>query len=1013
LDGALDVDHFPEFLAEVYSERDGRGQVTQPFTVFPWQKRLMAQVAVQGRWPAVLALPTGSGKTTALDVAVFHLALEADRGPARRAPLRIVLAVDRRLIVDHAYERAKRLAAALAAPPGPITELVRQRLDRLAAGGPPLVVRRLRGGVPREGDWARTPVQPTILCSTVDQVGSRLLFRGYGVSDQAKPIHAGLLGADCLILLDEAHLAEPFRQTLHWISYYRSPLWTGNPSLSPWSVSLLTATPEEEEGAFHLGDEDIAHPVLAARLRAAKPARLISVAEDHGPTGAADRPDQATKDDDRKRFLSKVVEEVLEAVAYLKASGVAAPAIGVVVNRVLRARLIHAALRQALPPDWDEPILMIGPARSVDRDDLAAALAPIQTRPLPAGGSRRLERVIVVVTTQCLEAGVDVDFDALITEAAPIDALQQRFGRLNRGGRDIHPYAAVVASKLDLTGRAEDPVYGGAIREAWAYLQRTAKPPDRRGGDPIVDFGVEAFASARARDPVPEGATSPRVDAPVLLPAHLDLFSHTSPVPAQDPDVSLFLHGPRHQPASVSVVWRADVNPQQPAEMTRRLLALVPPRAAEAIDLPVWAVRRWLADDARDLTALADVAEVGPDEAIEQGSRLVFRWTGDEDRSAWIRAADIRPGDTLVVPAQAGGVDRFGWHPESREPATDVAIQAASPWKGQRFVVRVAPGLLGSGMSATRLSEVLAATSLRSWSDMRDALLDLPLPDELKASLAQLDGARGPRRANVDVHLDLYGFDDQGRPQGVVFVAKHGLVTLDAADADEGIATTEDDRAAAFAAVPIGLEDHCLRVAALAEDFARRAGLPSPLVSDLALAGRLHDLGKADPRFQAMLAYGDPLGPDPDHLLAKSGRLAVRDVAARVGLPPKWRHEALSVRLAVLDPRFATSLDAELVLWLIGTHHGYGRPLFPHADPKDAEERHDLAAALDLGTEVILPGPSPASLAYDFGGLAWPDLYERLKSRYGAWDLARLEGMLRLADHRASEAEREEGLEHV
>src|SRR5262249_41790210 len=150
-------------------------------------------LAADGEWPGVLDLPTGSGKTAALDAAVFHLALEGDRGKARRAPMRIALVVDRRLGVDEGFEHAKKIAEALTKPTGTVTAEVARRLQSIAGeGADPLIASQLRGGIPREDDWARTPCQPTILCSTVDQVGSRLLFRGYGVSNSMKPVHAGL-----------------------------------------------------------------------------------------------------------------------------------------------------------------------------------------------------------------------------------------------------------------------------------------------------------------------------------------------------------------------------------------------------------------------------------------------------------------------------------------------------------------------------------------------------------------------------------------------------------------------------------------------------------------------------------------------------------------------------------------------------------------------------------------------------------------------------------------------------
>jgi hypothetical protein len=41
-----------------------------------------------------------------------------------------------------------------------------------------LLARHLRGGMPREDDWARTPSQPTVLCSTADQVAHDFYSRG-------------------------------------------------------------------------------------------------------------------------------------------------------------------------------------------------------------------------------------------------------------------------------------------------------------------------------------------------------------------------------------------------------------------------------------------------------------------------------------------------------------------------------------------------------------------------------------------------------------------------------------------------------------------------------------------------------------------------------------------------------------------------------------------------------------------------------------------------------------------
>lgn len=322
-------EHFAVFFKEVHG-----------YPPFPWQTRLAQKLAQESTWPEVLDLPTGSGKTAALDVAVFHLALEAVRGTTRRAPVRIAMVVDRRLVVDDAFARAEKIAKALAKPTGTVTAEVARRLKLLAGeDAVPLVARRLRGGIPREDDWARTPSQPTILCSTVDQVGSRLLFRGYGVSDSMKPVHAGIFGSDCLILLDEAHLSEPFRQTLGWVNRYKGNSWReSKDAIAPWGLSLLTATPSKEvDVPFGLDDEDYANSILRARWGASKPALLIELGKSKQVKDAANDDEEAAEPDkvaDKQR-IDEFVKQAVKGLEALKERGLDhPPVLAVVVNRV-------------------------------------------------------------------------------------------------------------------------------------------------------------------------------------------------------------------------------------------------------------------------------------------------------------------------------------------------------------------------------------------------------------------------------------------------------------------------------------------------------------------------------------------------------------------------------------------------------------------------------------------------------------------------------------------------------
>jgi CRISPR-associated endonuclease/helicase Cas3 len=992
---------------------------------FPWQEDLLLRLATgkdphrgyrgeAGIWPTVLDLPTGSGKTAALDIAVFHLALDAAKQQNRRAPIRIAFVVDRRLIVDDAFERARLIrralvwsrldksnAEALELENSVLADAIRRvrtelivrkvadRLCKLANSPQPLVVRRLRGGVPREDDWARTPIQPTILCSTVDQVGSRLLFRGYGLKDRMKPIHAGLLGSDCLILLDEAHLSEPFRQTLSSITSLRAP------DQSPFGFALLTATPAIK-GSFGLTARDRSHPVLLSRIEASKPGRLIEVAGRHGI-------------EIETRRVVAIAEEAKSIITKLTRHGTT-PAVAVVVNRVARARQVFERLGEELG-DSATCMLLIGPARSIERDRHATHLDPIRTR--TADSCRHLAKPLIVVATQTIEAGVDIDFDGLVTEAASLDALRQRFGRLNRAGRTFAAEAALLAHREDIGPKADDAVYGNRIAKTWEALNRW------KDSEGCIDFGITAMAKLLAHEEI-SNYVAKSEDAPVLLPAYAHLWSQTSPIPNADPDIALFLHGPDRSSASIQIVWRADIEPgdlraaqRREGELSRLidLLSLVSPRASEAVEVPIRAARDWLKRTKRQENDFSDSVDRGDDAAEDDRTgELCFRWAGKgSDRTEVIDPGALRPGDLIVVPASYGGCDEWGWKSTgSTDEVLDVADPAAWPYRSRRFALRVSPALIAQGLHAEgkddnfniagRLAAALAETPHRAKS-LLAAVNELSfLPSALRKSLEACDAHRG--------HLKFvfaYGLDNEERPRGIVFVASRGLKIEEQEEDFAAVPSTEDDELGAMAGDPIPMVDHSKDVRAWLDIFAGRAGLSAELGDDVALSGYLHDPGKADPRYQAYYAGGDPYGPDTKGVLAKSGeRQLPRGAWERAGLPPNWRHEALSVRLAALHPSFAKVHDPQLVLWLIGTHHGYGRPLFPHADPMDAQARPNLLKCYDTDA-ILAPGAGPQSLAFNFNGVDWSQLFERLKRKYGIWGLAWLESFVRLADHRASD----------
>lgn len=321
---------------------------------FPWQEMLAARTGT-GHWPQALDLPTASGKTACIDVAIHALASQSERPLAERtAPRRIWFVVDRRIVVDEAHDRAGAIADKLAAAKDGPLKAIADRLRQIAGTGRPLAVARLRGGVLRDDGWGRLPSQPAVITSTVDQVGSRLLFRGYGHSPLTAPIFAGLAANDSLIVLDEAHCSVPFLQTLRAIEKYRGTAWAESPLATPFAFVVLSATPPRDipgDAIFPGAEREQAldHPVLRKRLQASKPAELIDV---KAASASGDDP--------------LVAEAVKRAQGYVDTGK---RRVGVIVNRVHTAQEIAGALRERAG-DGADIVLLTGRMRPFERDRL-------------------------------------------------------------------------------------------------------------------------------------------------------------------------------------------------------------------------------------------------------------------------------------------------------------------------------------------------------------------------------------------------------------------------------------------------------------------------------------------------------------------------------------------------------------------------------------------------------------------------------------------------------------------
>lgn len=898
------------------------------------------------------------------------------RAGGAQLPRRLVYVVDRRAVVDQATEFADLLCEKLDSPEAADLKKALELGDRS------LPISTLRGQHVDNREWLEDPASTAIIVGTVDMIGSRLLFEGYGVSRKMRPYHAGLLGADTLVVLDEAHLVPPFEKLLEAIEQgsdqFAARAETDRKLVPPFTLLSLSATGRERAGSpFRLEDRDIEEDkVVKQRLIAGKTIDIVPADEE-------------------------MVEDTLAAQAWALANtGITPIRCLVFCDKRETAENTKAAIEALAKGDkkLDRPEvkidteLFVGARRVFEREGVATKLKALG---FIAGSAVSRKRPAFLIATSAGEVGVDLDADHMVCDLVAWERMVQRLGRVNRRGEgnakvvvvELEPKpskAADTASKKPEADRTDKDrkaikAFEASLAQTRAFRRPFDEAPLRREGGTIDaspgalrDLKRRAASNETLRKLI-EAATTPPPLRPALTRALVDAWSMTSlDEHTGRPEVERWLRGWVDEKPQTAVVWRKHLPvrtggsgaTKKEIKEVEAFFEAAPVHASELLETETYRVVDWLKErvttfakkrgKTSETYGAPDVETPNAEEASEHalesrvpfkgGDVLAFVLSNAGDLRGALRLDDIIDADsdvakrkkekleeqllgaTLVVDGRLGGL-RDGLLNESPDEMPRTADD------GEDWIVQsgssAQSGKAGSSAQPVirfRVRSIFAGQKLEDDRNWRERLR-----------------FESERSEDGDVVRWL-----------VVEKWRHD-------------AATEEDRSAGR---PQALDEHQSWTAQKARDLALRVGLEGVYVDMLVCAARLHDEGKRAERWQRAF-----------NALRDGNVYAKTKGPLNLALLDGYRHEFGSLPLAARDKGFQdlSSDMQDLVLHLIAAHHGQARPLISTKSCEDAPPSALEKRARDVALRFV-----------------------RLQKRWGPWGLSWWEALLRAADQQAS-----------
>lgn len=535
----------------------------------------------------VLVVPTGSGKTAAAVLTWLHrLETTPDTTPNRMIyclPMRTLVEQTRHMIETWLEVLGKNI---------PVTTLMGGEADE---------------------NWGFFPALPSILIGTQDMLLSRALNRGFAMRRYRWPVHFALMNNDCFWVMDEVQLFGSGLATSTQLQAFRERWHTMGPTATWW----MSAT---------LDPQWLATVDFAAAAPALPVTRLMP--KDIDP--------QISPDLSTRYHASKPIAERKKLTSDgIRAEHRPGTLTLVVVNTVARAQSLFNQLRAERDKErgrkskcapGPEILLLHSRFRHFDRarrhEQLIAADAVL--RGCADARSREvwsnqvaglLDRGVVCIATQVVEAGLDLSAETLVTELAPWASLVQRFGRCNRFG--LQPDARIFW--VDRMKKDEMPPYDAEdlsdARERLAQLPGLNASPE----------ALEALGPPPLR---PFTNVIRRHDL-------LGLFSTEPDLAGGFTDVSRFVRDVERD-SDAYVFWR---------EINDKPQGKIRPHANEICSVPISGLR----------------------DLLRERKSFAWEWNGERRRWERLYPRDIRPGMTILLACAVGGYDaELGWTGDPR-----------------------------------------------------------------------------------------------------------------------------------------------------------------------------------------------------------------------------------------------------------------------------------------------------------------------------------------------------------